>query len=181
MNIVNWWNTHKGKKEQWMIPALLGLLLLVIALPQNSADVSSKEDEDLENIQTCSGDEYVADLEQRLEAILEQMEGVGKTKVMITLAASTEKIIEKDVDIRNSVSNSENENNATNENSETTIYSSLSDGDVPYVKQEISPVIEGVLVVAEGGDLAVVKQNITEVIQALFGIDTHKIRVMKHN
>ena len=61
------------------------------------------------------------------------------------------------------------------------MYSSLSDGEIPYVKQELSPVIEGVLVVAEGGDNAVVKQNITEVVQALFGVDTHKIRLMKHN
>ncbi|MGN0422485.1 MAG: stage III sporulation protein AG, partial [Lachnospiraceae bacterium] len=38
---------------------------------------------------------------------------------------------------------------------------------------------EGVVVLAEGGDNAVVKQNITEAVQALFGIDTHKIRVMK--
>ena len=35
--------------------------------------------------------------------------------------------------------------------------------------------------VAEGGDNAVTVQNITEVVQALFNVDTHKIRVMKHN
>lgn len=182
MNIVNWLREHKGKKEQWLIPAILGILLLILALPQSPSARSSKEiAEQDEAIEIVSTDEYVSDLENRLETILAQMEGVGKVQVMITLAASTEKIIEKDTDIRNTSSGSESENNMTTESSETSIYSNLSEGDVPYVKQEISPVIEGVLVVAEGGGQAVVRQNITEVIQALFGIETHKIRVMKHN
>lgn len=49
------------------------------------------------------------------------------------------------------------------------------------MKQELSPLIEGVLVIADGGDNAIVIENITEAVQALFGVDTHKIKVMKHN
>ena len=48
------------------------------------------------------------------------------------------------------------------------------------MKQELSPRIEGVLVIADGGDNAIVIENITEAVQALFGVDTHKIKVMKH-
>ena len=33
----------------------------------------------------------------------------------------------------------------------------------------------------DGGDNAIVIENITEAVQALFGVDTHKIKVMKHN
>ena len=47
------------------------------------------------------------------------------------------------------------------------------------LSKELSPKVEGVIVIAEGGDDALVKQNITEAVQALFGIDTHKIRIMK--
>ena len=39
--------------------------------------------------------------------------------------------------------------------------------------------MEGVVVIAPGGDNAVVVKNITEAVQALFGIDTHKIRIVK--
>ena len=39
--------------------------------------------------------------------------------------------------------------------------------------------VEGVAVIAEGGDHPVVVQNITEAIQALFGIEAHKIKIMK--
>ena len=41
--------------------------------------------------------------------------------------------------------------------------------------------VEGVVVVAEGGDNAVVVRNITEVVQALFDVDSHKIKVIKGN
>jgi stage III sporulation protein AG len=41
--------------------------------------------------------------------------------------------------------------------------------------------VEGVVVIAEGGGNAVVIKNITEAIQALFDVDTHKIKVMKRN
>ena len=38
---------------------------------------------------------------------------------------------------------------------------------------------KGVLVVAEGGGNAVVIRDITEAIQALFGVEAHKIKIMK--
>ena len=41
--------------------------------------------------------------------------------------------------------------------------------------------VEGVAIVAEGGDNAVVVRNITEVVQALFNVDSHKIKVIKGN
>ena len=40
-------------------------------------------------------------------------------------------------------------------------------------------VIEGVLVLAEGGGSAVVKQELLEAVQALFPIAAHKVKIMK--
>jgi len=50
---------------------------------------------------------------------------------------------------------------------------------VPYVSKVIQPVVEGVVVIAQGGDSESVKENIIETIQVLFGIDANKIRVVK--
>ena len=178
---MQWFKEHRGGKEQWVVLILAGILLMVIAMPTESKTVKREDNEETETMSVTT-DDYVESLERRLEYALEQVEGVGRTSVMITLASSSEKIIEKDTESRASSSTStENESSNTNDVSQQSVYSSLSDGEIPYVKQELSPVIEGVLVVAEGGGDAVVKQNITEVVQALFGVDTHKIRVMKHN
>ena len=44
---------------------------------------------------------------------------------------------------------------------------------------ESNPQVEGVLVIAEGGDKSSVKEEIIGAAQALFGIEPHKIKIMK--
>ena len=180
-SLKNKFSKWKGIKEQWLIVLCAGILLLIIAMPTDKKTDHTEQTKEENNV-TLTTDRYIDEMERRLEFALEQIEGVGKTTVMITLSSSSEKIIEKDMESRtSSSSSSDKESTSTNDLSEQSVYSSSSDGDIPYVKQELYPTIEGVLVVAKGGDDAVVKQNITEVVQALFGVDTHKIRVMKHN
>ena len=41
--------------------------------------------------------------------------------------------------------------------------------------------IEGIVILAEGGDNAVIVRQVTEVVQALFAIDAHKIKVIGSN
>lgn len=50
-----------------------------------------------------------------------------------------------------------------------------------YAAQNTYPEVEGVFVVSQGGDNSSVKLAITEAIQALFGIDVHKIKIVKMN
>ena len=105
----------KGNKSKILIFLLIGILLMVIAIPTGESQIKSSEG---------------TELERRLEAILEGMEGVGNVNVMITL--------EDDM-------------------------------------------VGGVAIVAEGGGNSVVIRNITEVVQALFHVDSHKIKVIKGN
>lgn len=46
-------------------------------------------------------------------------------------------------------------------------------------EEKVLPNVQGVLVVAEGGDNPKVIQNIKEAVQALFQVEPHKIKVMK--
>lgn len=41
--------------------------------------------------------------------------------------------------------------------------------------------VEGIVVIAEGASNAVMVQKITEVVQALFDVDSHKIKVIEGN
>ena len=66
-----------------------------------------------------------------------------------------------------------------NNKKETTIYEGRSEEQKPYVKKEMTPEIEGVIVIAEGGGNPTTVQNITEAVLALFDVDTHKIKIMK--
>ena len=131
-------------------------------------------------------EEYVVDtLEKRLEEILYAMQGVGQVRVMITLASRGEKIVEKDIPLeRSNIMEEDSGGGSRNTNEmnsqEETVYSTNSQGDkTPYVIKETGVEVAGVSVVAEGGDNEVVQKNIGEVIQALFGIEEHKIKVVK--
>ena len=171
--------SRKIKKDKWLIILLVGLLLVVIAMPVSGIKSDQTQDEQqVQKAENASEDTYTDALETRLENALAKVEGVGNVKVMITLASSSEKVVEKDQEMTSEVQEGESGGKNTS-SSETAVYANGKE--TPYVKQELSPRIEGVLVIADGGDNAIVIENITEAVQALFGVDTHKIKVMKHN
>lgn len=175
------WSKLKGKKEQWLILFLVGILLLVIAIPTSEKKTSTTSERTTDTSSTSDSD-YVSKLERQLEEVLQNVQGVGEVSVMITISSSSEKIVEKDEETSvQTSSDGGTESSTSTDRRESSVYSGSSGEESPYVVKEISPQIAGVLVVAEGGDNAVVIESITEAVQALFGIETHKIKVMKHN
>jgi len=184
---------EKGKlpgKTQLLIILLVGILLVVIVIPVPD----KKTTDDAEStgnagerpvLQSNSSEEYEQYLERRVSKTLEHVQGVGKTEVMITLKSSGQDIVEKDQQNSSQTTNEEDSSGGTrsvkdNTSGKTSIYEQSSDGSQsPYVSKKLTPEIEGVIVIAQGGDNAVVVENITEAIQALFGVEAHKIKIMK--
>lgn len=161
------------KKNHLLLILLAGILLLVVTFP----DVRSKPPADESEGGSASVmnentdlQKYADDLEKEIAGILSRVEGVGKVEVMITLKSGNRKIVEKD-------------ERSTRDDAaeETSVYRQNADGSSePYVNTELSPGIEGVAVIAEGGGSPVVRQEITEAVQALFDVEAHKIKIMKH-
>lgn len=60
-----------------------------------------------------------------------------------------------------------------------TIYREDTGGD-PFVVKTITPKVEGVLVVAEGAGKGNMAGEITQIIQALFGVEAHRIKVLEN-
>lgn len=105
------------KKNQWIIVLLIGILLVVIAIPTKAVPETEES--------------YSSNVEMRLENMLQKIDGVGNVSVMITFQESEQ--------------------------------------------------VEGIVVIAEGAGNAVMVQKITEVVQALFDVDSHKIKVIEGN
>ena len=181
----------KPKKEQLVVLLLFGVLLVVIALPTTTGTMGAdKKDADISGTQGAAGTDtatltYEEQLEKRLSAILSQVAGAGRVEVMVTLESRGERIVEKDTpESRKSVEETDSSGGSrtTDEQDwgeETVYYEDSSGGKSPYVVKELEPNIEGVLVLAEGGDSAVVKQELLEAVQALFPIEAHKVKIMK--
>ncbi len=145
------------KKNTLLILLILGVLLIVIAIPTGS---NSDKQSGSSAMSGATSNNYATEMESHLEEILSQINGAGKVQVLISWKGSSEKLVEKD----------ENE----------TVYYNGSGGEqAPFIRQELMPKAEGVVVIAQGGDNAVVAAQITEAIRALFGVDTHKIKIMK--
>lgn len=168
-------------KNTWLVFGLLGVLLLVIAMPTEQADdkepktVQAKPP--VENT-TESGQESdpTAALEKRLEETLSLIDGAGRVCVMITLKDTGEKVVEKDVARRSDTDSGGSQNT---DQSQSSVY--VRDGSVetPYISNELTPQVEGVLVVAQGGGNSMVKQNILQSVMALFPLEAHKITIVK--
>ncbi len=130
-------------------------------------------------------DEYTDMLEDELKDMLMAIDGAGAVKVMITLKGTSVKEVlmeEPYSEHSNIESDSEGGSRDTLEVTRDyrVVYEENSNGDtVPFVVAEIYPEVEGVAVIAEGGDSAIVKEKITSIIKALFGIEINKIAVGK--
>ena len=130
-----------------------------------------------------SMEEYAAYLEEKLKKMLESIRGVGEVEVMITLESSEERIVEKDMTAERSQTEEQDSAGGTRTVSSSntgyqTVYQEGSQGS-PFVVKTITPKVEGVLVVAEGAGKGNMTGEITQVVQALFGVEAHKVKVLE--
>lgn len=195
------------KKENFLILALAGVLLFIIAIPtqKKGEDVNPQVvgNETMTQDQTTAGNQatgqtitgqsitgqitgqYALEQEERLTRLLEQVEGVGRVEVMVTLEQSAEEVALSDQNSENSTVSEQDANGGTRESNEqrmeeqTVMIENAQGVLVPYVVKIREPVINGIVVIADGGANDDVRKNITEMIQALFGIEAHKIKVVK--
>ncbi len=201
-DVLNNWLRGKDfkkwfRKDNLIVLILTGVLLVIIALPvgdgrkkesgaeEEREGSSAMDTDESENREESYSDEmYARRLEQRLKEILSGMEGVGQVKVMITLESSPEVVVEKD---RSIVRSSTEENDAQGgsrtvsqtQTQETTVFDTDDGVDKPYVVKTLPPKVEGVVVVAQGAGSGTVDRTIVEMVQALFGLEAHKVKVVK--
>lgn len=167
------------KKERILILLLVGVLLLVIAVPTGE---EGGEATGTANVPAQTEEAAVRRteeaLEHRLREVLAQADGIGKTDVMITLKSDGRRVVEKDVESRQETSEGETASGSSDRRETTVLQKEEAGGERPFVAEVQAPEIEGVLVLAQGMD-AVLENEITEAAMALFGIEAHKIKVMK--
>ncbi len=106
MDKKDWFSTEKLKgisKNHLLIGGLVGVLLLVIAMPIDQGEQERREAGKAAEAAGEGTDRggisglYEKELERRLKLLLEEMEGVGKAEVMITLQDEGERVVEKDL------------------------------------------------------------------------------------
>lgn len=154
-----------GYIKQYRYVALVLVIGLGLMLLPSGEDNESQPD-----IQEVSHPEQT--LEEKLAQILSQMDGVGKTQVMLTIAAGEETLYEWNEDI------STGQETGTSRR-EVVIVTDESRKEQGLVQQVLPPTYQGAIIVCQGGDSAAVRLAVVEAVSNVTGLTADKITVVK--
>lgn len=156
---------EKSRVNLLIVLGLGGMLLLCLSewMPDSTPAVQSST---APTTTTSAGEDnaaYIQQLEQRLQTLLEDVDGAGRCSVMVTLASGEETVYATDL-----------EQGETTSRSEHVIL-----GEEALVERVQPPTIQGVAVLCEGGDDSSVQNAVTELVRALTGVGANHITVEK--
>lgn len=160
---------NKKMRSNVFLALMLGILLLAAGKSLSFSEKNAAGQPQTTLKETASADR---ETEQRMAEILSKVEGAGQVDVMLTYRQTEEKSI-----ARNEV---REESSDTLRTENTAIL--LEDGDgatQPLVLSESSPVVEGVVIAAQGADSPVVSAALNQAAQALLDVPAHKVAVLK--
>lgn len=131
-----------------------------------------------------SGVSGTNELEQRLESILRNINGVGSVKVFINYSESSETVAMYNENSKTSVTEETDTSGGVRKVEETDsqreiVYQEDGNNKMPIVQKTIEPKIEGAIITAKGASNINVKTNIIQAVEAATGLATHKIQVFE--
>ena len=123
-------------------------------------------------------------LEQRLEAILSNVNGVGKVKVFINYSESSETIAMYNENSKTSVTEETDTSGGvrkieTTDSQKEMVYQENNGDKVPIIQKTVEPKIEGAIITAQGASNINTKTSIIQAVEAATGLATHKIQVFE--
>ena len=185
------------KLDKKTIINIAGALILGVILLVMSSSIfkpgGQKNDTDTENTVTSISPSidrdfsYEAVLEKRMEDALSQIDGAGRVKVLLTLSYGREIVVAEDKTSNESITKDTDTQGggriteSSNIEEKTIIVTGKDGVSAPLVLREVQPKIEGVVIIAEGGDNVFVKQALTSAAEAVLGLDMAKVQVFKMN
>ncbi|MCD8375638.1 MAG: stage III sporulation protein AG [Oscillospiraceae bacterium] len=151
-----------GRFKYVLLVAVAGLILLL--LPTSETE---------EQEQAVAGEEEdfsVEALEEKLSAVLSQVEGAGEVTVMLTVENGVQRILAQN-------ETSQRSDGEVSQELETVVISSGSSQQEVVLVGQIYPTFQGALVVASGAANPAVCLKLTEAVAALTGLGADKISV----
>jgi len=134
---------------------------------------------------TVSEPDYERMLERRLSEVLSLVQGAGRVEVMLTLSQSREIVLAEDVTSNESLvkevdsAGGNRENHSLSKDMRTILIQSPRGGQEPIILREMVPRVEGVIIVAEGGDDVFVREALMRAARTVLGVDIHKVQVLQ--
>ena len=190
----NFFNSKISKPQQliylFFIVFCVGMALLIFSKSQlkeveKETTYSNPTTNKINNNNNKSNDTYRENIEKKLEDEFSKIDGVGNVVVLVTMKTNGEIVINKDIPNTSSKTIEKDAEGGTreseeNDREETTVLVSKEDGsEEPIIIKEFLPEVQGVLIIAEGGDDINVKNDLINATKVLLDLPAHRIEVMK--
>ena len=161
---------NKDKKLRLLI--ILGLIgILLIALSEWLPRRAGKTDGEQSTDAAVSVAQVEAALEERIAALIGQVDGVGDCRVMVTLESGSRFVYAADRTYNGTAEN--------DSGSEKTLLVETDSGPVGLLVTEIQPSVKGVAIVCDGGGDPAVCRQVTNLVSAAFNISSGRVCVAK--
>ena len=164
--------------ERWKYPALLLLLGLALVLwpsGKREAETPTEPTAAAESAEDF-GEDYRLRTEKELAALLSQMEGAGRVKVMLTLKTGPAAHYQTD---RSTSRGGAGDRETAESEERTVILDRGSAYDEPALVSTAYPVFQGALILAEGASDPTVRYQLSAAVAALLGLGADQITVVK--
>lgn len=171
----------------WILVAIaaLGVFLLLIG---NDKGTVTQEKLPLDN-RTCQTKVNEApagsidtQLANELAWTLERIEGAGRIQVKVNLKSRSRKIWERQVhESKRTIQEQNTVNTEDNIDNELVFAKDRNGYDQPVLKEELAPIVEGVIIVAEGARDVRIKRLLIDAVTTLLGIPAHRVLVIPGN
>jgi len=128
--------------------------------------------------------EYIAQLEARLESLISQIEGVGRNRVMVTLESGVEYVYAQEHRRSTDTTHASNGEVPVGGRIQESIEERFILVDTEFGRREalvltrIPPRVQGVIIVCEGANNPVVEQKLISVVTTALGIPSTRVSVV---
>lgn len=152
----------------------IGVIMLVISeIPKTEKGTVTPFTTGMEML---SADEYTAQLEERLSAIISAIDGVGAVRVMVTVESSGEDVYLHNYDF-GSDEQADGANSFEQKDEYVIVDNEGSQGGI--IVKERQPEIRGVAVVCQGASSEKVRQAVVQTVTALLDIGSSRVSVVE--
>jgi len=123
-------------------------------------------------------------LEEEMEEFLSLVEGAGQVRVMVSALNGRETVFAVDTTVNRSYTLEEDAQGGTrdmrqyNSQEQTVIITDRNGIDHPLILREIEARVEGVVIIAQGGDNPIVADALTRATMAVLGVEAHRVQVL---
>ena len=174
-----WSYLQKKPVSIWILIAMLGLGVVLLT-SGNPREEHLKERFDQNPVENqISGLNQGSDeerLERELAKTLANIIGIGEVRVDINLRVGNRKIWERKAQISKRVNQDQETVNTEESTSNELVLARDGEGrDLPVLKEELAPIIEGVVVVANGAHVSEIRKLLTDTVTTILGLPSHRV------